>query len=191
MLPIHNLSSRHLPTMPLHEISVTQALYAPIFDSSQGYTTQTERNNLTIADITIVRNTRVLNQASFHPIPYAYEFSLPPALHGVHPSYTFYDVGTALGVNNTTVAGIMQGSPHAVCRDRPAECSSLWTSKEFWVLSLFVSAPRRDILISNVSRISDSTQQYGNLNRTTAVEHSNLCNGWSHSYFSESDLGTT
>ena len=87
---------------------ITQRLYPPIFDGSQGYTNQTERNNLTIADAIFVCNTRFINQANFVPTTYAYEWSVPPGVHGADLSYTFYDFEPVPGVN-TTVAEIMQG----------------------------------------------------------------------------------
>ena len=87
---------------------VTQVLYPPVFDGSQGYTTQAERNNLTIADAIIVCNARFMDQASFLPKPYAYEFSVPPVVHGADLTYTFYDFDPVPGVN-ATVAEIMQG----------------------------------------------------------------------------------
>ena len=86
---------------------ITQELYPPIFDGSQGYTNQTERNNLTFSDA-FVCNARFMDQASFVPGTYAYEFSVPPAIHGADVAYTFYDFGPVSGVN-TTVAEIMQG----------------------------------------------------------------------------------
>jgi cholinesterase len=103
---------------------ITQTLYPPIFNGSQGYTTQTERNNITIGDAVQVCNTRYMNQAAFLPATYAYQFSVPPAVHGADLSYTFYDFGSPVdddGVN-TTVAMILQhyitqfaatGSPNA------------------------------------------------------------------------------
>ncbi|KAL8820035.1 MAG: hypothetical protein Q9191_007602 [Dirinaria sp. TL-2023a] len=87
---------------------VTQELYPPVFDGSQGYTTQAERNNLTIADANLVCNTRYMNQANFLRPTYAYEWSVPPAVHGNDLPYTFYDFGEVSGVN-TTVAKILQG----------------------------------------------------------------------------------
>ena len=87
---------------------IVQELYPPIFNGSQGYTTQTERNNLTMADAAVVCNSRYINQASFVSAPYAYEFSVPPAVHGADLPYTFYDFGDIPGIN-TTVAEIMQG----------------------------------------------------------------------------------
>ena len=87
---------------------ISQTLYPPIFDGSQGYTNQTERNNLTIADATIVCNARFMDQASFIPQTYAYEWFVPPAVHGADLLYTFYDFTPMPGVN-TTVAEILQG----------------------------------------------------------------------------------
>lgn len=58
---------------------ITQELYPPIFDGSQGYTNQTERNNLTFSDA-FVCNARFMDQASFVHETYAYEFSVPPAI---------------------------------------------------------------------------------------------------------------
>ena len=87
---------------------LTQVLYPPVFDGSQGYTTQVERNNLTFADAVLVCNTRYINQANFLHTTYAYEWFVPPAVHGNDLPYTFYDFGEVTGVN-TTVAKILQG----------------------------------------------------------------------------------
>ena len=87
---------------------ITQVLYPPVFDGSQGYTNQMQRINLTIADAVLVCNARFMDQASFLPSTYAYEFSVPPAVHGADLSYTFYDFASVAGVN-TTVAEILQG----------------------------------------------------------------------------------
>ena len=92
---------------PTNLARITQSLYPPTFNGSQGYTSQTERNNLTFADAVIVCNARSMDQASFVPQTYAYEFSVPPAVHGADLSYTFYDFGSVDGVN-TTVAVILQ-----------------------------------------------------------------------------------
>lgn len=93
---------------PIALRQLTQELYPPVFDGSQGYTTQTERNNLTIADATFVCNARFMDEAPFTSTTYAYVFSVAPALHGGDLLYTFYDFGDVPGVN-TTVAEIMQG----------------------------------------------------------------------------------
>lgn len=86
---------------------ISQTLYPPIFNGSEGYTNETERSNLTFADAVIVCNARSMDTASFIPHTYAYVFSVPPALHGADLSYTFYDFGAVDGVN-TTLAVIMQ-----------------------------------------------------------------------------------
>lgn len=67
---------------------ITQVLYPPVFDGSQGYTNQTERNNLTVADA-FVCNARFMDQASFVPETYAYEFSVPPAIQSDFPNPSF------------------------------------------------------------------------------------------------------
>lgn len=87
---------------------ITQVLYPPVLDGSQGYTNQTERNNLTISDA-FVCSARFLDQAPFVPPTYAYEFSVPPALHGDDVAYTFYDFEPIVPGFNTTVAEILQG----------------------------------------------------------------------------------
>ena len=86
---------------------VTQTLYPPIFDGSQGYTSQTERSNLTFADAAFVSNTRSMSQASFLPTTYSYQFSGPPAVHGADLPFTFFDSAPAPGVD-TTVAELLQ-----------------------------------------------------------------------------------
>lgn len=87
---------------------ITNVLYPPVFDGSYGYINQVERNNRTIADLAIVCNARFIDQAGFHPKTYAYEYSVPPPVHGTDLTYTFYDFGPVAGVN-TTLAEIMQG----------------------------------------------------------------------------------
>ena len=86
---------------------VTQTLYPPIFDGSQGYTNQTERSNMTFADATFVSNTRSMSQANFLPTTYSYQFSGPPAVHGADLPFTFFDSAPAPGVD-TTLAELMQ-----------------------------------------------------------------------------------
>ena len=86
---------------------ITRSLYPPVFDGSQGYTNQAQRNNLTVAHAEFVCNTLFMNQASFFHPTYAYQFSVPPAIHGADLTFTFYDFDPSPGVN-TTVAKIMQ-----------------------------------------------------------------------------------
>ena len=99
---------RPLTSIPSARGQLTQELYPAVFNGSQGYTTQTERNNLTLADTTVVCNARSINQAPFISAPYAYVFSVPPAIHGADLQYTFYDFSDSSGIN-ATVADIMQG----------------------------------------------------------------------------------
>lgn len=102
-----SLFRQPLTSSPTALHRLTQELYPPVFDGSQGYTTQTERNNLTIADATFVCNARFMDLALFTPPTYAYVFSVPPAVHGADLAYTFYDFGDIPGIN-TTLAVIMQ-----------------------------------------------------------------------------------
>ena len=87
---------------------ITKSLYPPIFNGSQGYMNQTQRNNLTIADAALVCNARFMDQAPFTWPTYAYAWSLPPGLHGADLPYTFYDFGDVPGVD-TKVATTLQG----------------------------------------------------------------------------------
>lgn len=87
--------------------TVSRVLYPPIFDGSQGYVSQAQRANLTIADAVFVCSARVLGNASFEAPPFAYEYTVPPAIHGEDLAYTFYDFGAPAGLN-TTVATTLQ-----------------------------------------------------------------------------------
>ena len=84
---------------------LTQELYPPVFNGSQGYTTQTGRNDLTLAGAAVICNSRFINQASLNPAPYAYE--VPPAVHRADLPYIIYDFGDIPGIN-TTLAEIIQ-----------------------------------------------------------------------------------
>ncbi|KAL9057560.1 MAG: hypothetical protein Q9162_002293 [Coniocarpon cinnabarinum] len=86
---------------------ITQDLYPPVFDGSQGYTNQMQRNNVTFADAVLVCNTRAMDTAPFTNSTYAYEFTGSPAIHGADLAYTFYDFGETPGIN-TTVAETFQ-----------------------------------------------------------------------------------
>ena len=96
-----------LQQQPKQLAMITKVLYPPDFSGVQGYTNQTERNNLTIADAFFVCNTRALNAAAFVPQGYAYEYTVPPAVHGADLPYTFYEAGDMEGVN-LTVAVTLQ-----------------------------------------------------------------------------------
>lgn len=112
---------QQFPGIPVAALTtITEALYPANFNGSFGYTDQIGRTDITIGDFSIVCNAHYLNTA-FGNDSYAYQFSIPPGLHGEDLSYTFYDGGADPGVN-TTLAVLMQhyilnfavgGSPNA------------------------------------------------------------------------------
>lgn len=95
---------------------ITQVLYPPIYDGSYGYRSPFERADLLISDFIFVCNTAYLNTA-YKDQTYAYEFSIPPGIHGQDVLYTFSDNGSSgvnvgndggLSVANITAANLMQ-----------------------------------------------------------------------------------
>ncbi|KAJ5083042.1 hypothetical protein N7532_012085 [Penicillium argentinense] len=93
---------------------ITEVLYPAKYDGKWGYTNPLARAALTLSDATIQCNTDYLNRA-YQNQTYAYQFSIPPALHGQDVLYTFFDNSTStvssnLGVTvtNATIAYAMQ-----------------------------------------------------------------------------------
>jgi carboxylesterase type B len=91
---------------------ISNVLYPPKYDGSYGYTSPVTRTALAISDLIFVCNTDYFNRA-YHNQTFAYEFSIPPALHGQDVQYTFYNNGSSatgsfLSVQNITVAEVMQ-----------------------------------------------------------------------------------
>ncbi|KAG0161660.1 hypothetical protein PDIDSM_1174 [Penicillium digitatum] len=86
---------------------VLNVLYPPVYNGSYGYTNSVARTALVIADLVFQCNTDYINRA-FYNETYAYEFSVPPALHGQDVPYTFYNNGSSSKVANVTVALAMQ-----------------------------------------------------------------------------------
>jgi carboxylesterase type B len=90
---------------------VEDVLYPPVFDGSQPYTNDLDRAILLNSDILISCNTFYLDTA-FHNETYAYLFDVPPAIHGVDLSYTFYTGPFGASYNtplfNTTIAVVLQ-----------------------------------------------------------------------------------
>lgn len=93
---------------------ITDVIYPPEYDGKWGYTNPLTRASLAISDADIQCNTDYLNRA-YKNQTYAYEFSLPPALHGQDILYTFFDNDTStissdlgVSVTNITVAHVMQ-----------------------------------------------------------------------------------
>ncbi|KAL9084270.1 MAG: hypothetical protein Q9159_005315 [Coniocarpon cinnabarinum] len=99
----------HLPANDMANLhNITHIQYPPVFDGSQGYINQTERNNMTYGDAYLLCNARFIDTAPFTNPVYGYEWSVPPGIHGADLAYTFYDFGDGPGLN-TTVAEALQG----------------------------------------------------------------------------------
>lgn len=94
---------------------ITKVLYPAKYDGSYGYTSPFERAAAIISELIFVCNTDYINRA-YHGETYAYEFSVPPAVHGQDVLYTFYNNGSdglsssadGLSVTNITTAEVMQ-----------------------------------------------------------------------------------
>ncbi|MCJ1356216.1 MAG: hypothetical protein MMC33_006210 [Icmadophila ericetorum] len=85
---------------------ITQTLYPPIFDGSQGYKDEIGRAVKTISESSFICNTNYLDRAFLNKT-YAYQFDVFPALHGQDVPYTFYN-GPNPSVANDTVAIALQ-----------------------------------------------------------------------------------
>jgi carboxylesterase type B len=93
---------------------ITDVLYPAQYDGKWGYTNPLARAALVLSDSAFECNTDYLNRA-YQNQTYAYEFSIPPGLHGQDVLYTFFDNGTStvtsnlgVSVTNVTVAHAMQ-----------------------------------------------------------------------------------
>lgn len=94
---------------------ITQVLYPPVYDGSLGYKSAFERADFLLSELTILCNTDYLNRA-YQNQTYAYEFSIPPGVHGQDTLYTFYNNGSSgvevphygISVTNVTVTDAMQ-----------------------------------------------------------------------------------
>ena len=69
---------------------IINTLYPADYDGSQPYTSPLQRMFLLIQDSAFACNTHYLAQA-YGPQTYAYEFQVPPGLHGQDVPYTFYN----------------------------------------------------------------------------------------------------
>lgn len=68
---------------------ISQDLYPPIYDGSQGYKNPLERVALTISEVFYACNAYYLGRA-YENSSYGYQFSIPPGLHGQDLPYTFF-----------------------------------------------------------------------------------------------------
>ncbi|KAE8313512.1 Alpha/Beta hydrolase protein [Aspergillus transmontanensis] len=107
---------------------ITDKLYPSNLSGIYGYVDQTGRLASTIGESLISCNEYFLGEAFARSnTSFRYEFSVPPAIHAVDLSYTFYNPGESTSGVNITLAGIMQryfanfittGQPYA---HRPAD----------------------------------------------------------------------
>lgn len=91
---------------------ITQKLYPPVYNGTYGYANSIQRTSTLMADMIFKCNVDYLNHA-FKNQTFAYEFSIPPAIHGQDVLYTYYSNGTLphnndISVTNVTVAEVMQ-----------------------------------------------------------------------------------
>jgi carboxylesterase type B len=87
---------------------ISEVLYPPVFDGSRGYTDQSGRVSLLIAEMTFVCNTFYVHKG-FKNDTFGYQFGVFPGLHAADLPYTFYqDSGPTQGVSNTTAALAIQ-----------------------------------------------------------------------------------
>lgn len=113
---VAGLLKEYYPSIP-HNITdyITNVLYPPVYNGSYGYKSPFERADVFISELIFLCNTDYLNRAS-HNQTYAYQFSIPPGVHGQDVLYTFYtngsrgvDISTnGISVTNVTVADVMQ-----------------------------------------------------------------------------------
>jgi carboxylesterase type B len=69
---------------------IVKTLYPVVYDGTYPYTSSLSRTVFIISESIFSCNTNYLDRA-FGNSAYAYEFSVPPALHGLDVSYTFYN----------------------------------------------------------------------------------------------------
>jgi len=89
---------------------LVETLYPAVYDGSYPYSSPIDRIIRVVNDAAFVCNTNYMNKA-FKNQTWAYEFQVPPALHGMDVSYTFYmGQGTNLSAGLIApVAEAMQG----------------------------------------------------------------------------------
>ncbi|GME30804.1 alpha/beta-hydrolase [Neofusicoccum parvum] len=90
---------------------VEDALYPPVFDGSRGYATGFQRAVRTVADAAFACNAFYLASA-FANASYAWEFAVPPGIHGQDTSYIFPAAtggsGALLGLNRTVAVALRE-----------------------------------------------------------------------------------
>ncbi|EHK46828.1 hypothetical protein TRIATDRAFT_194942 [Trichoderma atroviride IMI 206040] len=85
---------RLFPLVPKEKfIFMVESLYPPIYDGSYPYTSDVQRAVLMTNEFFFAAAQQTLLQETIHhgTAVYAYEFAVPPAIHGSDIPYTFYD----------------------------------------------------------------------------------------------------
>lgn len=82
-------------------------LYPPQFDGSQNYTTEYQRAITAVSEAIFTCNTEYIDRG-FKNKTYAYEFAVPPGLHGFDIAYTFANGPGSSGVSSYKVAEALQ-----------------------------------------------------------------------------------
>jgi carboxylesterase type B len=131
-------------TLPMLE-NLSNDLYPPIFDGSQGYADQVLRLSTTVQDLVFECNELALTYALQNQT-YSYVFSVPPAIHGIDVAYTFYDDGgNSSSLVDPSIAMTMQrlftsflstGKPNS-----PSEIEFPVYGKEGNILNLNITGP--------------------------------------------------
>ncbi len=81
----------NFPSIPPASLNyILNVLYPAVFDGTYGYKSNLERLFLLIGESSFTCNTNYINKA-YNNQTYAYEFEVPPALHGFDVPYTFYN----------------------------------------------------------------------------------------------------
>lgn len=87
---------------------IANKLYPPVYDGTYGYKTVLDRAILAVSEYVFTCNTFYLDLA-YGNKTYAYEFAIPPAIHGQDVAYTYFT-----GNKNTPNAAISVENPYAI-----------------------------------------------------------------------------
>ena len=86
---------------------IENTLYPDVLDGSFGYHDEIGRAALITSELSFTCNDNYLARA-FKNRTFAYEFTVPPALHGQDVAYTFFNGNAGSSVQNVTVAKVLQ-----------------------------------------------------------------------------------
>lgn len=94
----NNIKANFPSVQPAVVAYILDTLYPPDFSGAYGYTTDLARAIVLDSESVFTCNTNFLDRA-FNNATYAYQFSVPPSIHGQDISYTFYNGGSGVSVN--------------------------------------------------------------------------------------------